>query len=702
MDFPELDPTPITKLDPRPVLQSGKGIDGYVQEPRNLLYYRIEPIVDSSNQLKGAFVLARHGYGTFATIEQRRNRILMTTSLLIVLLSLLVLILVRRSVTQPINQLIRRIKEISQGQREQGLEIKGRDEVASLAREFNLMCQKLQESHARLVDEQQEKLKLEHELRHSERLASVGRLAAGLAHEIGTPLAIIGGRSEYLLRRSRSSEELKDNLGVIRSQSDRIAAIVRQLLEFSRRREPVFQPVELLALLDNVKYLLAHQLREKDIQVEMNGFSNLPEIDADPDLLQQVFINLFSNSLHALGPGGIVKIGAEITDRGLTQASPVANRWLRISFEDNGLGIDPEHIGRVFDPFFTTKDVGEGTGLGLSVSYGIIQEHRGDIHVESEPGRFTRFIIYLPTEQPKQSLTAKSPMIPGFKQETTNPARILVVDDDREMCQFLADVLGEEGYRVEMVHDGPSAVQRYRAECFDLTITDLMMPRMRGTELVKQLKEIDAHALVLLITAFGSIESAVEAMHAGAFHYVTKPFRTDEILLQVKRALEQHNLQSEVERLRQQVHSHYGFENIIGQSARMREIFELIAHVSDLAVNVLIVGESGTGKEMIARAIHQNSARAAEIFHSDQLRSHSGDAFGERALRLCPRRLYRRPERSARSVSGGWRRLIVSRRNQRNSPRSTGQTAARYRRQRSETIGNKSGREGGCPVGFSV
>jgi signal transduction histidine kinase len=408
IDFPELDPTPITRLDPRSVLQSGNGIDGYIQEPRNLIYYRTEPIVDSSNKLVGAFVLARQGYATFATIEQRRNRILTTTAVLVILLSLLGLILVRRSVTRPINALIRHIKEMSQGQREQSIEIKGRDEVASLAREFNLMCQKLQESHARLVGEQQEKLKLEQELRHSERLASVGRLAAGLAHEIGTPLAIIGGRSEYLLRRPRSAEELRDNLGVIRSQSDRIAAIVRQLLEFSRRREPVFQPVDLPGLLDNVKYLLAHQLREKDIRVEMEGFSSLPRIDADPDLLQQVFINLYSNSLHALGPGGVVKIGAETTDRGLIQASPAASRWLRIAFEDNGAGIDPEHIGRVFDPFFTTKDIGEGTGLGLSVSYGIIQEHGGDIHVESEPGRFTRFIIYLPTEQPKQSYYSES------------------------------------------------------------------------------------------------------------------------------------------------------------------------------------------------------------------------------------------------------------------------------------------------------
>jgi signal transduction histidine kinase len=402
MDFPELDPTPITKLDPRPVLQSGTGIDGYIHQQRNLIYYRIETIVDPSNQLVGAFVLARQGYGTFAAIEQRRNRILTTAAVLVGLLSLLVWILVRRNVTLPIDKLIRRIQEMAQGQREQSIEIKGRDEVASLAREFNLMCHQLQASHARLVDEQQEKLRLEQELRHSERLASVGRLAAGLAHEIGTPLAIISGRSEYLLRRSRSLEELKDNLSVIRSQSDRIAAIVRQLLEFSRRREPVFQPVDLLALLDNVKYLLAHQLQEKNIRVEMQGFGSLPKVDADPDLLQQVFINLYSNSLHALGQGGMVKIGAEIINREFTQASP-GTLWLRISFEDNGVGIQPEHIDRVFDPFFTTKDVGEGTGLGLSVSYGIVQEHGGDIRVESEPGRFTRFIIHLPTEQAKQS-----------------------------------------------------------------------------------------------------------------------------------------------------------------------------------------------------------------------------------------------------------------------------------------------------------
>src|SRR5262245_49494266 len=124
-------------------------------------------------------------------------------------------------------------------------------------------------------------------------------------------------------------------------------------------------------------------------------------------------------------------------------------------------------------------------------------------------------------------------MTPGFKQQTINRARILVVDADREMCQFLADLLGEEGYLVETVADGPSARERYRAGSVDISLTDLRVPRMRGTELVRQLREIDAHALVLLITAFGSIESAVGSVHAGAFHYVTQPFRTGEILIQV-------------------------------------------------------------------------------------------------------------------------------------------------------------------------
>ena len=204
--------------------------------------------------------------------------------------------------------------------------------------------------------------------------------------------------------------------------------------------------------------------------------------------------------------------------------------------------------------------------------------------------------------------------MPAVRDPGATPARILIVDDDRAMCQLLIDLLAEEGYATEVAYDGESALEKFRAGRFALTITDLMMPKMKGIDLVRRLREIDDGALVLLITAFGTIESAVEAMRAGAFHYVTKPFHNQEILIQVKRAIEQKKLQEELRRLRTEVQARDRFQNIIGQSEVMQRIFQVVAQVSDLHANVLIEGESGTGKELIARAIHAHSARASGPF----------------------------------------------------------------------------------------
>jgi len=199
-------------------------------------------------------------------------------------------------------------------------------------------------------------------------------------------------------------------------------------------------------------------------------------------------------------------------------------------------------------------------------------------------------------------------------KRSNSRGRILVVDDDPEMCRFLAEILGEEGYIIDTVQNGASALDLFTQKRFDLVISDLKMPRMTGTELVRRLREIDPEILVLLVTAFGSIESAVDAMRAGAFHYLTKPFRTDEILIHVKRAMEQRGLREELKRLRTEMHVRERFHNIIGQSAAMQKVFETVAQVSDLPANVLITGESGTGKELIARALHSNSLRATGPF----------------------------------------------------------------------------------------
>ena len=395
----ELDPTPIIELDPGIALRESKPEDGYVRLQRHFIYYRIEPVFDAANRMVGAFVVARHGGSLTGTIQERRDRILFTTIALVALLSTLILIIVRRSITRPINHLIGKVREIAKGQWSQRIEIPGRDEVALLANEFNLMSDELRKAHARVLDEQQAKLQLERDLRHSERLASVGRLAAGLAHEIGTPLNIIGGRAEFLMRRSRSPAELTNNLQIIRAQADRITAIVRQLLEFARRKEPVFRTVDLLALLTDVQTLLEHRIEEKGIQVVTDGMAQLPLLHADPDMLQQVFLNLYTNSFYALARGGSIKIRAGVAPAHRSETvSFNAATQIWITFEDNGIGILPEHIERVFDPFFTTKDVGEGSGLGLAVSYGIIKDHGGEIRAESEPGKFTRFVIELPTD----------------------------------------------------------------------------------------------------------------------------------------------------------------------------------------------------------------------------------------------------------------------------------------------------------------
>lgn len=192
--------------------------------------------------------------------------------------------------------------------------------------------------------------------------------------------------------------------------------------------------------------------------------------------------------------------------------------------------------------------------------------------------------------------------------------RILIVEDDREMSRFLAELLVEEGCEVGIAYDGATALEMYRLGRYDLVMTDLMMPRMKGTELVRRLKAADRDAVILLITAFGTIESAVEAMRAGAFHYITKPFRSDELLIHVQRAVEQRQMRQEIDQLRNEVQQRYRFGDIIGRSPSMKRLFETMAHVCELAANVLILGESGTGKERVARALHANSSRSTGPF----------------------------------------------------------------------------------------
>ncbi len=234
-----------------------------------------------------------------------------------------------------------------------------------------------------VVDISQQR-ELEEQLRKTERLAELGTLASGMAHEIGTPMNVILGRAELLMRKA-TDESDRRGLQTIVTQVERITKIMNQLLSFARKRPAERQGINLEAVMVDVLDVLQERFRKYDIQVRKTVSPQLPKVLADKDHLNQVFLNLFLNACQAMPKGGTLQLGLQPTET-----------TVEFSIKDSGCGIPQEHLAKVFDPFFTTKAVGEGTGLGLTVVHGILQEHQGAIRVMSNPGRGTTFTISLP------------------------------------------------------------------------------------------------------------------------------------------------------------------------------------------------------------------------------------------------------------------------------------------------------------------
>jgi DNA-binding NtrC family response regulator len=193
-------------------------------------------------------------------------------------------------------------------------------------------------------------------------------------------------------------------------------------------------------------------------------------------------------------------------------------------------------------------------------------------------------------------------------------ARILVVDDEESMCKFMEIMLKKEGYSVATTQDPESAIQRIKAENYDLVIADLMMPQMNGLELLSRVKSVDAGVDFIVMTAFASVDSAIEALKKGAFDYITKPFKVDEIKIAVKKSLEQKSITRENIRLKQELQSEFDFNRFLGNSPEIIKLKETAKKIARSDSTVLIEGESGTGKELIARAIHYHSARSGKPF----------------------------------------------------------------------------------------
>lgn len=302
---------------------------------------------------------------------------------------------------RPLQRLIEKTRRVGAGDLSQPLELERNDEFGELAQAINSMCDQLQTAQHKIAQEAQARVAAMDQLRHADRLRTVGRLAAGIAHELGTPLNVVSGRAGMIAAGRLSAADVQKSAVTIKSEADRIAGIIRQLLDFARRNTPQRKTVDLIDVIRQTLTLLTPVLAKRQTTVDVTRQPATLMLHVDPGQIQQVLTNLIVNASEAMPAGGVVAIAVacELLNPPPPSGS-AAGPYARIDVSDQGEGMAPDVMDQLFEPFFTTKDVGEGTGLGLSIAYGIVKEHGGWIDVRSEAGQGSCFSVYLPVEDP--------------------------------------------------------------------------------------------------------------------------------------------------------------------------------------------------------------------------------------------------------------------------------------------------------------
>jgi two-component system, NtrC family, sensor kinase len=298
-------------------------------------------------------------------------------------------------VGRPVRQLRAKAQRAAAGDFSGRLGIRQRDEIGELARDLDQMWECIDEANRRLKKETEARVAALEQLRHSERLATVGQLAAGVAHQIGTPLNVIAARAKMITATPEAPPPVTDHARIIGEQTERITSTIRQLLDFSRRRGVKLGPANLRHLVTRTLDLLTPLANSRGVTLVCEADTPVV-VQVDQNQILQALANIVVNGIQAMPNGGrvVVEIGERRVQPPATHGGS-EGEYPCLIISDEGRGIPAEDLPHIFEPFFTTKDVGEGTGLGLSVAYGIVSEHGGWIEVASEVGRGTRFTIYL-------------------------------------------------------------------------------------------------------------------------------------------------------------------------------------------------------------------------------------------------------------------------------------------------------------------
>jgi two-component system, cell cycle sensor histidine kinase and response regulator CckA len=391
-----------------------------------------------------------------------------------------------------------------------------------------------------LVDVSEQKA-LETKFAQSQKLQAVGQLAGGVAHDFNNLLTVIIGNCEFLLMRHPAGDPSFKEIHEIHQNALRAAALVGQLLAFSRKQTLQPKVLNLRDVLGELALMLRRLLRE-GVELQLDHGAELWPVSADEAQISNAIINLVVNARDAMPKGGTVTIST--ANENMEQASTLgtaimpAGDYVCISVGDTGIGIPKEHLGKIFDPFFTTKPVGQGTGLGLATVYGIVKQTGGFITVDSEVGKGTRFSIYLPRHKGENTMPVVEPER-AAPRDITGQDTILLVEDEEAVRSFAARALKLRGYNVLEAPGGEEALEivRNTTSTIHLLITDVVMPNMDGPTLVRAVKRLRPEIAVIFMSGYAEEAFRRNDEKAEDLHFLPKPFGLKQLAAKVKDVL---------------------------------------------------------------------------------------------------------------------------------------------------------------------
>lgn len=368
---------------------------------------------------------------------------------------------------------------------------------------------------------EQRENRLHQELQMNSHLASVGRMAAGIAHEINNPLVGVIGFASILKDKEDLPEQVKEDIDQIFTHAQRVASITNRMLAFARHYKPERESVNINEIIETTLDLRRYELEKNNIDLITGLTADLPETVADAGQLQQVFLNIILNAESAMtashGKGTLSIKTEKEKDR------------IRILISDDGEGISKENLDKIFDPFFTTREVGQGTGLGLSVCHGIITEHAGTINVESTRHQGSCFVITLPVITLSEYVAVSCP-----EREITGHQsimKVLIVDDEPMICQVLSRMLEDKGYETEKVDDAEKAIEMIKSHDFDIILVDIRMPEINGYEFYNHIRATENQLANRIIFITGDVMNTdtIEFIENNNVPFLAKPFSQEKL-----------------------------------------------------------------------------------------------------------------------------------------------------------------------------